>query len=101
MLRGEIWTYRPVLERPGQSTLRLILSADGFNRDEARVQVMGVHLVDRDPGGLLSVHIEPHGWAVLTTVEAVMRRRLVERVGAATPDELAAVAAAFRALFDV
>jgi hypothetical protein len=38
---------------------------------------------------------------VLTTVEAVMRRRLGERVGAATPDELAAVMAAFRALFEV
>jgi hypothetical protein len=36
VLRGEIWTYRPVLKRPGQSTLRLILSADGFNRDDAR-----------------------------------------------------------------
>lgn len=101
MLRGEIWTYRPVLERPGQSLLRIVLSADGFNRDDSRVQVMGAHVVDRDPGGLLSVRVEPHGWVVLTTVEAVMRRRLGERVGAATPDELAAVMAAFRALFEV
>lgn len=90
-----------MLERPGQSTLRVILSADGFNRDDSRVQVMGAQILDRDPGGLLSVRIEPHGWAVLTTVEAVMRRRLGGRVGVATPDELAAVTAAFCALFDV
>ena len=90
-----------MLERPGQSLLRIVLSADGFNRDESRVQVMGAHVLDRDPGGLLSVRVEPHGWVVLTTVEAVMRRRLGERVGAATPDELAAVMAAFRALFEV
>ena len=49
----------------------------------------------------MSVRVEPHGWVVLTTVEAVMRRRLVERVGVATPDELTAVMAAFRALFEV
>jgi hypothetical protein len=30
-----------------------------------------------------------------------MRRRLGERVGLATPDELAAIMAAFRALFEV
>ena len=90
-----------MLERPGQSLLRIILSADGFNRDESRVQVMGAHIVDHDPGGLLSVRVAPHGWVVLPTLEAVIRRRLGERVGAASPDELAAVMAAFRALFDV
>jgi hypothetical protein len=68
VLRGEIWTYRPVLERPGQSLLRIILSADGFNRDESRVQVMGAHIVDHDPGGLLSVRVAPHGWVVLPTL---------------------------------
>ena len=37
--RGEIWQYRPVLERPGQSLLRLIVSADGLAAPEEMEQV--------------------------------------------------------------
>jgi mRNA-degrading endonuclease toxin of MazEF toxin-antitoxin module len=97
--RGEIWVYRPVLERPGQARLRLIISNDAINRDESLPAVRGIHIVDRDPGGLLSVRIEPHGWAPVMTSEAVLRSRLVEQVGTASVEEVEAVEVALAAMY--
>jgi mRNA-degrading endonuclease toxin of MazEF toxin-antitoxin module len=99
--RGEIWRYRPVLERPGQSTLRLIVSADGINAAQSLPVVLGLHVLGSDPGGLLAVHIEPHGWVSALTIEAVMRRRLVEHVGTAAVDVMGLVDAALRAAQDL
>lgn len=87
MQRGEIWTYQPVLTRPGQSRLHLIVSADGLNAQEGLPIVLGLQVVDHDPGSLLAVHLKGHGWAVATTIEAVIRRRLAEQVGVVDPDE--------------
>ncbi len=97
MRRGEVWRYEPVLQRPGQSTLRLIVSADAVNTVESLPVVLGLHILDSDPGGLLAVHIKPYGWASALTIEAILRRRLVERVHTATPDVLERVDAALRA----
>lgn len=99
MRRGEIWTYRPVIERPGQSRLRLIVSADALNDDETLPAVRGIQILDRDPGGLLIVRIEPHGWANVMTSEAVMRRRLGEQVGTAAVEEMEAVEVAIAAMY--
>jgi mRNA-degrading endonuclease toxin of MazEF toxin-antitoxin module len=99
--RGEVWRYLPVLERPGQSTLRLIISADAINEAAELPVVLGLQLVSRDPGGLLAVHVEPHGWASALTIEAVLRRRLVERVSSAPPEVMEAVDAAVRAAQDL
>ncbi|MDT7718527.1 MAG: hypothetical protein QOH09_4519 [Pseudonocardiales bacterium] len=100
MRRGEIWQYRPVLERPGQSLLRLIVSADFVNEGDS-VTVLGVHLVDRDPESLLAPRIGAHGFANVMTIEAVLRRRLDARIGLATPDELGQVSDAVRAVQDL
>lgn len=100
MQRGEVWRYDPVVPRPGQSVLRVLLSVDAFNTDPGQVVVMGAHVLDRDRGGLLNVRTS-FGWVALATLEPVMRRRLVEQVGTLDPDEIAAVLGAFRALFDV
>lgn len=100
MRRGEIWQYRPVLERPGQSLLRLIVSADFVNEGDS-VTVLGVHLVERDPESLLAPRIGAHGFANVMTIEAVLRRRLDARIGLATPDELGQVSDALRAVQDL
>ena len=91
--------YQPVIERPGQSRLRLIVSNDALNHDESLAVVRGVQILDHDPGGLLTVRIEPHGWAQVMTSEAVMRRRLVEQVGTATAEEMEAVEVAIAAMY--
>ena len=101
MLRGEIRRYRPVLAREGQSLLRLILSADGYNRDPDRALVMAAHIVEDDPGSLLHVALEPHGWVAVNTLQPTLRSRLDELVGRATPEQMSAVDAAVAALLDL
>jgi mRNA-degrading endonuclease toxin of MazEF toxin-antitoxin module len=63
--------------------------------------VIGAQVLDRDPGGLLSVHLDAHGWLSLLTIEPVLRSRLDEHVGTATPDEMAAVEVALGAMLEM
>lgn len=100
MQRGQIWAYRPALPRPGQSLLRLILSAEGVNQDSSLPVVTGAQVIDRDPGGLLSVRLDPHGWVTLLTIEAVLRSRLDEHVATASAEEMASVGVALAAMLD-
>jgi mRNA-degrading endonuclease toxin of MazEF toxin-antitoxin module len=95
--RGELWRYRPVLDRPGQSTLRLIISADAINTVDALPVLLSLHVLDSDPGGLLAVQVPPHGWASAMTIEATIRRRLVEHVDSAAENTMEQVDAALRA----
>lgn len=99
MLRGEIWVYQPVLDREGDPRLRLIVSNDAINRDEQLKVVRGLRIFDADPGGLLSVRIADHGWAAAMTSENVIRRRLVAKIGEATPAEMEAVEVAIAAMY--
>jgi hypothetical protein len=98
--RGEVYAYKPVLERPGQSLQRLIISADGLNDSELPV-VLGLQIVDHDPGTLLSVKLDGHGWAIATTIEQVVKRRLVELAGVISAAEQEAVDQALRAAMDL
>jgi mRNA-degrading endonuclease toxin of MazEF toxin-antitoxin module len=98
--RGEIWQYRPVLERPGQSLLRLIVSADVLNEGKGAT-VLRVHLIERDPETLLAPRIGDHGFANVMTIEAVLRRRLEARIGLASPEEMEQVSNALRAAQDL
>jgi hypothetical protein len=98
--RGEVYAYTPVLPRPGQSLLRLIVSADALN-DSAIPIILGLQVVDHDPGSLLSVRLEGHGWAVVTTIEQVIKRRLAELAGTISVDELRAVDDALRAALEL
>jgi mRNA-degrading endonuclease toxin of MazEF toxin-antitoxin module len=47
---------------------------------------------------LLAPRIGDHGWAVVTTIEQVMRNRLGEQVGVATPEEMEQIDTAIRNL---
>ncbi|MET0187765.1 MAG: type II toxin-antitoxin system PemK/MazF family toxin [Pseudonocardia sediminis] len=100
MRRGEVWTYDPVLGTPGRSRHRLIVSSDAVNVSELPVG-LGLLVVDTDPGGLLSVRIGDVGWASALSIEATLRRRLGERVYAASSEEMDAVDAALRAAQDL
>jgi hypothetical protein len=98
--RGEIWTYRPALPRPGQSLLRLILSADEFNANDSFQVVIGAQVVGRDPG-LLSVRLGEDRWLSLVTLEPVLRSRLDEHVGTASAEEMDRVRFAMGALLEL
>jgi mRNA-degrading endonuclease toxin of MazEF toxin-antitoxin module len=99
--RGEVWRYRPVLERPGQSTARLIVSAEGINQLDELPVVLGLNILATDPGTLISVRVDPWGWASALAIEAVMRRRLVERLDIVAPDVMDQVDAALRAALEL
>jgi mRNA-degrading endonuclease toxin of MazEF toxin-antitoxin module len=99
--RGEVWRYEPVIARAGQSTTRLIVSADSVNRNEALPVVYVMHVVDTDPASLLAVPIGEHGWALATEIDRPVRKRLTERIGEATAAEMDQVDTALRAVFDL
>lgn len=98
--RGELWRYEPVISRAGEPTTRLVVSADAVNgRDTATVY--GMKVVATDPGSLLAVDVQPYGWALALEIERSLRRRLVERLGTATAEQMEAVDTALRAAFDL
>lgn len=101
MRRGEVWRYEPVIARAGQSTTRLIVSADSINRNEALPIVYVMHVVDSDPQSLLAVRIGDSGWALATEIDRPVRKRLAEKIGEATAAEMDQVDSALRAVFDV
>ncbi len=103
MRRGEIWRYDPVIRRGNAPALRLIVSADGINIAEISDApvVFGVHLLPSDPGKLLAVRVEPHGWASAMTLEAVIRRRLIEHVDTVDPEAMELVDSALRAALEL
>ncbi len=101
MLRGEIRRYRSVLGRPGQPTLRLVLSADHVNRDPARRMVITAQVLGDDPAGLLHPQVGPSSWAALATLQPTLRSRLDELVGQATADQMESVGATLGALLDI
>jgi mRNA-degrading endonuclease toxin of MazEF toxin-antitoxin module len=99
--RGEVWRYEPVIARAGQSTTRLIVSADSINRNEALPIVYVMHVVDSDPQSLLAVRIGDNGWALATEIDRPVRKRLAEKIGEATTAEMDEVDSALRAVFDI
>lgn len=101
MRRGEIWRYEPVINRAGQSTARLVVSADSLNSNTGLPVVYVMHLADSDPRSLLAIRIDGHGWAISTEIDRPVRKRLVECIGRATADEMELVDNAIRATFDV
>jgi hypothetical protein len=99
--RGEVWRYEPVIARAGQSTLRLVVSADSINADDALPTVYVMQVVETDPGSLLAVRIGDLGWAFALLVDRPVRKRLTDRVGAATVEEMEQVDAALRATLEL
>lgn len=101
MRRGDLYRYEPVMVRAGQSTTRLIVSADAVNANNELPTVYAMHVVDSDPGSLLAVRVGGLGWAFALEIDRPPRRRLVEHLGRATPGELEQVDNAIRAVFEV
>ncbi len=101
MRRGELWRYDPVISRAGQSITRLVISSDALNRNDALPVVYVMQVVDTDPGSLLAVRVGNHGWALATEIDRPVRKRLTERLGEATTQEMEQIDNAIRAAFDV
>lgn len=98
MRRGEVWRYEPVAARPGQPTLRLVVSSDVINSNDELPVVLALHIVPDDPGSLLAVRVGEHGWARALSIEPVQRRRMRERIDVADPAAMETVDGALRAV---
>lgn len=101
MRRGEVWRYEPIIARAGLSTSRLIVSADAVNADDTVPTVYVMQMVADDPGSLLAVRIGDLGWAFALLMDRPVRKRLVERIGVATAEEMEQVDTALRATFEL
>jgi mRNA-degrading endonuclease toxin of MazEF toxin-antitoxin module len=101
VIRGEIWRYAPVIHREGATNLRLVISAAAINENPDFVVVLTLQIVNTDPGGLLAVCTEPYGWVSALAIEATLKRRLTERVGAVDQTTMDQVATALRAAQDL
>lgn len=101
MRRGDVYRYQPVIQREGQSNLRLIISDDAINANDQLPTVFAMHVVADDPGSLLAVRIGELGWAFALEIDRPLRRRLVEKVGQASTEEMEAVDNALRATFNL
>jgi mRNA-degrading endonuclease toxin of MazEF toxin-antitoxin module len=89
------------MARAGQSTTRLIVSADAVNANDGLPTIYAMHIVDSDPGSLLALKVGEFGWAFAMEIDRPPRRRLVEHLGRATSEELEQVDNAIRAVFEV
>lgn len=89
------------MARAGQSTTRLIVSADAVNANDGLPTIYAMHVVDSDPGSLLALKVGEFGWAFAMEIDRPPRRRLVEHLGRATSEELEQVDNAIRAVFEV
>jgi mRNA-degrading endonuclease toxin of MazEF toxin-antitoxin module len=89
--RGDVWRYKPVIPRPGISTLRLVISPDQLNASQLLPVVLAVHIIDESPDSPLAPRIGELGWAPVTTIERAVKSRLIEHVSIATADEIRAV----------
>jgi mRNA-degrading endonuclease toxin of MazEF toxin-antitoxin module len=89
-----------VLDRPGASRLRLIVSSEPINQAEYPV-VLSIPVTAEDRGHLLSVLIDGLGWVFALSIEATIRRRLGDVMGVASDDEMEAVSNALRAAQDL
>lgn len=80
--------------------MRLIISAQGINEADYPV-VLGLQVLDRDPGGLLSIRLAHLGWVSVLTIEAVLRSRLGNLIYTSTAEEMESVSSALRAAQDL
>lgn len=101
MRRGDLYRFTPVIKRPGQSTIRLIVSSDPINANPSFRYLHAVHVLEAAPESLLSVRLEPHGWALVPELDRPLKRQLTEQLGTASADQMAAVDHALRALLDL
>lgn len=95
--RGEIWRYQAVMR---ERTV-LIVSCDPLNED-GRILVMDV--LDIEPPGtrrMVSMSLSPWGYGYGHLVGVSPDDRFVERLGAATEEQMAAVKSVLLTVFDL
>ena len=100
MRRGEVRQYSGLLGRQGQSTRRLVVSADLLNESEDVATCYGLHILDSDPQSLLAVETA-WGWASVLLLDRPPRSMLTELLDEATREQMDDVDSALRAVLEL
>lgn len=100
MRRGEVWQYSGLLGRQGQSTRRLVVSADLLNESEHVATCYALHVLDSDPQSLLAVETA-WGWASVLLLDRPPRSMLTELLGEASREQMDDVDSALRAVLEL
>lgn len=100
MRRGEVWQYSGLLGRQGQSTRRLVVSADLLNGSDDVATCYALHVLDSDPQSLLAIETA-WGWASVLLLDRPPRSMLTELLGEATREQMDDVDTALRAVLEL
>jgi mRNA-degrading endonuclease toxin of MazEF toxin-antitoxin module len=97
--RGEVWRYDA--KGPRGDRLVVIVSGSGINADDRRPWLIGIEVVDQDPGDLLAVPLPEGTWADASTLVRVFRRWLVEPIETLDAATVERIDVALRAALDL
>lgn len=99
MRRGELRRYvRP--STPEKQRTIVITSSDGIN-ESSRPWLLGIELRERDPGDILAIPLEGHGWAYAGDLTKLYRAWTGEFLGELDSATLGRLNAALRAALDL
>lgn len=99
MQRGELRRYvQP--STPEQLRTVAIMSSDGVN-ESGRPWLLGIELRDRDPGDILAIPVNGHGWAYAGDLRRLYRAWTGERVGQLDATTSSRLDGALRAALDL
>jgi mRNA-degrading endonuclease toxin of MazEF toxin-antitoxin module len=97
--RGDLRRYvRP--SSPEVPRIVVILSSDSVN-SSLRPWVLGMELQRRDPGDILAIPVEGHGWAYVRDLTRLYRAWIGEPVGRLDELTLARITSAVQAALDL
>jgi mRNA-degrading endonuclease toxin of MazEF toxin-antitoxin module len=96
--RGELWTYVP--QGSPRQPVVVIVSSDGINQSP-RAWLLGAPLADGDPGDILAVPVDGHGWVSAGNLSRYYRGWLREHVGTLEQQAMDDLDSALRAALDL
>jgi hypothetical protein len=97
--RGELRRYvRP--SSPDVPRVVVILSSDSVN-SSPRPWLLGMELARRDPGDILAIPVNGHGWAYVRDLTRLYRAWIGESVGSLDELTLARLTSAVQAALDL
>jgi len=97
--RGEVWRY--AAKGPRGDRLVVLVSGSGINGDDRRAWLIGIEVLDADPGDLLAVPLPGGRWADASTLVRVFRRWLTEPVEMLDDAAVERIDVALRAALDL
>ena len=98
MHRGELWSYVP--QSSPRQVVVVIVSSDGINQS-TRSWLLGAPIAEQDPGDILAVPVDGHGWVSAGNLSRYFRGWLRDHVGTLQGQALDDLDSALRAALEL